>query len=1172
MKFTKLRLLGFKSFVEPMDFLIENGLTGIVGPNGCGKSNLVEALRWVMGENSYKNMRASGMDDVIFAGSNQRPARNTAEVTVYLDNSARKAPAGFNDADDLEITRRIERESGSNYKINGRDVRARDVQLLFADASTGARSPSLVGQGRIGEIISQKPTQRRGLLEEAAGISGLHSRRHEAELRLKAAESNLERLEDVMAQIATQLEGLKRQARQASRYRNLSSDIRGTEATLYHLRWRDLLSEEESASAQLRAAEREMAEATTTQTAAARQEAVANHALPELRDAQVEKAAALQRLTLAARELDSEEARIKEKLADLDRAITQLQADRAREEQLVAENADLLNALDEEKAQLLTEEEETGETQKAAEKALAEVEAALAKADKQASELTAKLAEAEGEARQLHQATEAARGRTARFASQAAEARRDLDKVSEQLTRDSGLETRRTEVEAAEVALAELEADSEAAQTRLAESREAETEARRKRAEAESAFNRLDTEARTLAKIVHAGEDEHFPPVLGSLKVTAGYEIALAAALGEDLDASLDAGAARHWSDAPEPKKGAGDPDLPHNLPRLGDFVKGPERLTRRLNQIGIVAAAHGAGLQKLLSQGQRLVSLEGDLWRWDGLVIKAGAPTPAAQRLEQRNRLEELEGRLNDAQAGLDAARRLFQQKRDEAADQARADQSARTRWRDGQKRLSSLRDALARAEREASQLLARKGSLEATLLRLADEEKEARLALAEAEARQKDLPDFDHLRRDRDQAHLAQSEKRSLVAEARAHAQGLKRETELRQRRLDTIERERKGWVARVGNADAQIATLDTRLQATRQESAKLKDNPDNIAVKRRTLLSEIAKAEDSQKEASDTLATAERAAMEAGMAAKVAMQALGTTREAHVRADERVKAIESRKEDLSRQIAEAMDCRPVGLLSLAGLKEGAALSAMAAVEGKLERLKNERERLGGVNLRAEEEAAEVTEQLTSMESERDDLIEAIKKLRTGIFNLNKEARARLLASFDVVNEHFKSLFAKLFGGGQAELQLTEADDPLEAGLDIIARPPGKKPQTMTLLSGGEQALTAMALIFAVFLTNPAPICVLDEVDAPLDDANVERFCTLLEEMRALTETRFVTITHNPITMARMDRLFGVTMAERGVSQLVSVNLEAAEELIAEDEKKVAVASVPPGHPSVM
>ncbi|MCT4654716.1 MAG: AAA family ATPase [Cohaesibacter sp.] len=1167
MKFTKLRLLGFKSFVEPMDFIIEPGLTGVVGPNGCGKSNLVEALRWVMGENSYKNMRASGMDDVIFAGSTHRPARNTAEVTLYLDNAERTAPAGFNDSDELEVSRRIERESGSNYKINGKDVRARDVQLLFADASTGARSPSLVGQGRIGEIISQKPTQRRGLLEEAAGISGLHSRRHEAELRLKAAETNLERLEDIMAQITSQLDGLKRQARQASRYRNLSAEIRKMDATLFYLRWQETKAKEEEARGGLRKADLAVAEASTHQSEAARNEAVASHALPDLRDDLASKSATLQRLTLASKELDQSEARIKEKLADLDRRIEQLKADRLREQNLVDENASILKQLDEEEAALKLEEESAESTAKDAASALARLEEDLQLAESRATELAAKLAESEGTERQMKQAAEAANHRKARLTQQRQANAQDLQKVSDSLARDAGLEEKRQDIEARKTALSGAEEQAEGASAKVAEAREAETLARRARADAEGKFNRLETEAKTLAKVVNAGRDERFPPILDSLKVETGFETALGAALGDDLDAPLNAEAGIHWGDT---KPDAADASLPHDLPMLATYVKGPERLVRRLRQIGLVSQAHGKGLQQQLAVGQRLVSREGDLWRWDGLVIKAGAPTPAAQRLEQRNRLEELEAKVDNAKGDLNHARAVFNEKREEVGHLVSAEQRARSHWREQQKILSQLRDALAKAERDANQLIARKTALEETGKRLAQEESEAQIALQEAQDQLAALPDLSELKLVRDEARLELGGKRAKVSEARAFAQGLKREGELRQRRLEAIARERTSWITRAANADNQIAVLDGRMAQTEEERRSLQDAPDTILEQRRALLGEIGKAEEAQKTASDQLAVAERASMEADLAAKKALEILSDRRGEKIRAEERLTSMIDRRLDMERQIVDALDCSPAATFDLAQLKQGAPLPAIASIEGKLERLKAERERLGGVNLRADEEATEISDQLTKMETERDDLIEAIKKLRTGIFNLNKEARARLLASFDVVNDHFKTLFSKLFGGGQAELQLTEAEDPLQAGLDIIARPPGKKPQTMTLLSGGEQALTAMALIFAVFLTNPAPICVLDEVDAPLDDANVERFMTLLEEMRKLTNTRFVTITHNPITMARMDRLFGVTMAERGISQLVSVSLEVAEEMIHEEDKK-AVSSIPPGHPLV-
>jgi chromosome segregation protein len=387
-----------------------------------------------------------------------------------------------------------------------------------------------------------------------------------------------------------------------------------------------------------------------------------------------------------------------------------------------------------------------------------------------------------------------------------------------------------------------------------------------------------------------------------------------------------------------------------------------------------------------------------------------------------------------------------------------------------------------------------------------------------------------------------------RSQLAEVRAEAQAIAREAELSNRRLQAIASERKQWNDRSSSAGSQIATIETRLEEARSERAGLEDAPARFAEQRRALIGDIETAEAERREAADHLAAAETALADADRDAKAALEALGRAREEAARAEERHEASRRRLADISHEIVEMLEVEPTAVSSLAGIEPGATLPDVGETEERLEKLRRDRERLGAVNLRADEELREVEAQHTSLTTERDDLVEAIKKLRHGIQSLNKEARERLLASFEVVNGHFQRLFTGLFNGGTAELQLIESDDPLEAGLEIIAKPPGKKPQSLSLLSGGEQALTAMALIFAVFLTNPAPICVLDEVDAPLDDHNVERFCSLLDEMSKSTETRFVIITHNPITMARMNRLYGVTMAERGVSQLVSVDLEGA------------------------
>ncbi|AXS42451.1 chromosome segregation protein SMC [Breoghania sp. L-A4] len=1149
MKFSKLRLLGFKSFVEPTEFHIRDGLTGVVGPNGCGKSNLVEAMRWVMGENSYKNMRASGMDDVIFSGSLNRPARNTAEVTLFLDNSERKAPAGFNDDDALEISRRIEREAGSAYKINAKDVRARDVQLLFADASTGARSPALVGQGRIGELIAAKPTARRQILEEAAGISGLHSRRHEAELRLRAAETNLERLEDVLVQIDGQLEGLKRQARQASRYRNLSADIRQAEAAILYLRWQEAQGAMAQAQTQLGEALSRVNEVASAQAQTAKDQAIAAHQVPQLRDASARAGAALQRLVLARNELDAEDRRIRERLRDLEQRRNQLAQDLEREERMGAENVELLAALDVEEAQLKQENESVQARTGEVEAKLEEAQGRLADSEARLAEKTEENAGLSAQRNQLQRAVGELAGRVERFKQQAGEIVRELEAVRERISSAHDVEEKRAGLEAMEEALAMAEERVDVAEAATRAAREAEQSARGPLTDAERRLSGLQSEAKALKSILDVASGGQWPPAVDSVSVATGFEAALGAAFGEDLDAPLSSEAPVHWG-AEHP--GADDPTLPDGVEALADHVDAPAALRRRLRQIGLVDRADGPRLQALLKPGQRLVAREGDLWRWDGFTVAAEAPTPAAQRLAQRNRLIEIEDRIQAMAGEVEDCRVALENAQGAVRVASEAEQATRGEVREAQRRVSDARNALAEVERAVAQLIARQGALEDSQQRILPELEEAGEALAEARAALEAIPDASGLEDAIARMRGAVAEERAAVSEIRATRDGLSREHEMRQRRVEAIARERKSWIERAANAERHLSVLRERQEEAAEEIAALQEAPGDIEEKRRALIGEIAKAEDARVEADDALAVAETLLRDADRAAKDALEGLSSAREGKVRAEERAEAAKARMADVEARIEEALEVPPGALREIAGLKEGAPLPDLDASERRLERYRVERERLGGVNLRAEDEMTEVSEQREALITDRDDLIEAIRRLRTGIANLNREARERLLASFEVVNEHFQRLFTHLFGGGMAELQLVDSDDPLEAGLEIVARPPGKKPQTMTLLSGGEQALTAMALIFAVFLTNPAPICVLDEVDAPLDDANVERYCDLLDEMAKLTDTRFVVITHNPITMARMNRLYGVTMAERGVSQLVSVDLEVAERIL--------------------
>jgi len=1149
-KITRLRLLGFKSFVEPTELVIETGLTGVVGPNGCGKSNLLEALRWVMGETSYKSMRASAMEDVIFAGTSARPARNMAEVTISIDNTARTAPAELNDADVLEVTRRIERDAGSAYRVNGDEVRQRDIKLLFEDAATGARSPALVRQGQIAEIVNAKPEQRRRILEDAAGVAGLHSRRHEAELRLKAAEGNLARVNDVLGQLGGQIETLKRQARQAKRYRELSIEIRKCEALLLHLSWTAAQGEVVVTEAALWESLSTLAAATEKEAAAVLTEAQRAEAMGPLREEEARRGAALARIRIEQETFEKEARRLADRQRELTARAEQMQRDIAREQQLVAEAREILDRLAGE-AQTITAESESGAVaEEAGRERLASAEAALAVAEARLAELTRRAIEARARRRSL-ESTHAERiGHVRRIEQQlvtlAAQARDIAAKApdAERLQRlgESGQRLMRE--------VGEIEAEALAAEERAVE---VAADARAREQESQAALltaGQLRTEVETLIKLLLPTRDDGLPPMIDELRVAPGYERALGAALGDDLDVPIADDAAMHWRRV---DRALDDPPLPTGAARMAAKVKGPPELTRRLAQIGIVSREDGRSLQQHLRPGQRLVSLEGDLWRWDGFTVAASAPTAAAMRLSERNRLGELE--VLEAAARRDS---------DDLASAALASREAhriaesnerrlRQLWREKQSELAKTREALTVIERQARETEQRLASVAENRAVAEDALIEANERLAEIELALETLDSGDALEADVVAAETETARHRGGVAEVRQALARLERDSHVRSGRLNAIGVESERWQSRCDGAGEHVATLGARMFETERELAEFADLPSQIEEQRAALHEQVQAAEAARREAADRLAEADTAHRESQQELRAAQAAVTNEREGRARIEAKLEGARQKRSDEARKIRETFECAPEGCLTIAEVAGDAALPALADVDRTVQRLKGDRERLGGVNLAAEEELQKLTEQFATMDLERLDVEQAINKLRGAIGQLNREAKKRLNDAFHTVNGHFQRLFGTLFGGGEARLEMIESEeDPLEGGLEIIARPPGKKPATLSLLSGGEQTLTALSLIFAVFLTNPSPICVLDEVDAPLDDSNVDRFCSMMDRMASETDTRFLVITHHPMTMARMDRLFGVTMGERGVSQLVSVDLATAERII--------------------
>jgi chromosome segregation protein len=1144
-QFQKLRLTGFKSFVEPTEFRIEPGLTGVVGPNGCGKSNLLEALRWVMGANSAKAMRAGGMDDVIFNGAGLRPQRSHAEVALTIDNSDLTAPAQFNQHPVIEVVRRIDRGEGSTYRINGREVRARDVQLLFADASTGANSPALVRQGQISELIAAKPQNRRRILEEAGGVSGLHTRRHEAELRLKAAETNLNRLDDIIRELDSNLGRLKREARAAEKYKRLSAEIRALQSAVLFSRWseaRDTLqrveAETQTAGALVETTAREAATANTAAVAA-------DEAIKPLREEATVAAAILGRLAIERDRVEREAEGAQAEVARLTAEIARIDADSAREAHIVEDAASALERLAADIAAVEAEIAAAPSRMPELEAEAKAAEEARAKADGEVERLAASVAADEARRRAAEARLDDARSRlnrTVRALEQAKSERAAIGPAN-----DPEAAAAKAKLAEAEGTLAEARAAVEAAETARGDAARAEQAARDEMRKLEDQLGRLKTEARGLAQLSARPAKSSYAPALDSVKPGKGYEAALAAALGEDLDAALDARAAAYWGN-----RELAAPTWPAGAEPLAPLVDAPKELATRLAFTALVARADGPKLQTSLEPGCRLVSKDGDLWRWDGFVSKADAPKPAAIRLEQRNRLAEAEAEIERLTPLHEAA--LTTAKDTQATFKAAEAHlgTVRAAPREIERTLAVARDTVERLDREATRRDARAQSLDETIARFEAERVEAQAGFETAEAGI-DGDGGDSLSPMLEQARQGATAAREAAALARSALDAERRERDGRVRRLEGLTRDLEDWTRRSAAAAKRIEALDQDRLKAQAAMAQAKDAPSLIEERRARLMDEFGVAETRRDKASDALDQAETNRAAAERFLRAAEAAASEAREARATLTARLDAARDRFGEIAGNIREAAKMEPEELGRRIAEEAVAVPKDAEGIEAHLFSLEREREAIGAVNLRAEEEAAEQTGRVQTMKTERADLTGAIGKLRAGIEELNAEGRTRLLAAFEVINGHFKSLFQALFGGGEAELRLIESDDPLEAGLEIYACPPGKRLSTMSLMSGGEQALTASALIFGVFLANPAPICVLDEVDAPLDDANVDRYCNMLNEMRQRTQTRFIAITHNAVTMSRMDRLFGVTMPERGISQLVSVDLMQAEALVA-------------------
>ncbi|NDD41173.1 MAG: chromosome segregation protein SMC [Rhodobacteraceae bacterium] len=1151
MRFTRLKLTGFKSFVDPTELLIQDGLTGVVGPNGCGKSNLLEALRWVMGENRPTAMRGGGMEDVIFAGAATRPARNFAEVSLTLDNSERLAPSGFNDSDVLDIVRRITREVGSAYKVLGKDVRARDVQMLFADASTGAHSPALVRQGQISELINAKPKNRRRILEEAAGISGLYQRRHEAELKLRSAEANLLRVDDVIEQLSNQLAQLMRQAKQAARYREIGESLRHAEGLLLFQRWQEAdhacLSAEQQLKERILAASQ--SEAEVRMSTKARE--AAEDAMPPLREEEAVASAILQRLNVQRDSLNEQEAQAKERIQTLENRIEQLLQDMERETGLNKDAGETIERLEWEARELAKATEGQDEKLSSAQAAAQDAAGVLQDREAEVSEKTEDVARLAARHQSAQRLFDDMKKTVERSEASAVAARQSAEEAEEKLSHVAQLlDEARTRSETAAAAAAQAEQALATIEQARSDTQSREADARAERSEAEGETNAIRAEVTALAKLVERDTAEG-GQIIDRLQVEKGFEKALGAALADDLRApEVDVDGPTGWAVLPAYGQ---DQQLPDGVTALSQHVSVPDVLGRRMGQIGLVDADDGNRLQPLLKPGQRLVSTEGDVWRWDGFRAWAeDAPSSAALRLQQLNRLEELKQLLERATVRMGAAQKAHESLNDLLAEQSRTEREARDARRDADREVGEAARFMSRAE--ADRDMAR-GRIETLKLAVERHEEEANVAIRqrnEAENALKSLGDLEAARDEIEDLRMTVEAARMTMMTKRSTFDEVRREGEARTRRSQEVTKELSGWRHRLETAEKRSAELFERKGQAEEELATAVAAPTEIAAQRDALGQAIEDAERRRQAAADRLAIGETQVREAMNKERDLERTASEAREVRAAAEARTEAAREAVQAAKDRIQEVLETTPEALLENLNT-DAERMPPSDQVEAEVNRLKRQRDALGAVNLRAEEDAREVEHEHAQLLNEKTDLEAAIKALRGGIASLNREGRERLLTAFEQVNENFGNLFKHLFGGGEANLVLVESEDPLDAGLEIMCQPPGKKLATLSLLSGGEQTLTALALIFAVFLANPAPICVLDEVDAPLDDANVTRFCDLLDEMCRRTHTRFLIITHHAVTMARMDRLFGVTMQEQGVSQLVSVDLKKAEQLVA-------------------
>jgi len=1154
MKFTRLKITGFKSFVDTTALDIKPGLTGLVGPNGCGKSNIVEAMKWNMGEAGPSRLRAGEMNDVIFSGTKGRPSRNSAEVILTIENNNEKLLQTYTNSDEIEVSRKIEKDEGSTYRINNKEVRQRDVQILYADIAIGSRSNAIVDQGQVGKIINSKAQERRQILEEAAGISGIHARKHETELKLKSTEVNLEKLEEIITNDRMRLKELSRQSNQAKRYKIISENIRELDAIILYQRWNKNLINIERLKKELETFTENVNEVTRKISSKSLQQEKIENDLSPLREEAQKYANLLNKFKVEYDLLIKEEESLSLEQATQKENIKYLKMEILNEENLHKELDNQFKELDNVISKISSNNTNIN---------LSQLNENLENAKKEEAYNSEVLTEAERVLSYNISQRDNLNNDISKLKLQNIDAVNNLKNTREELNNLNNIskDNDKKDIFYKDINILKKKLQEEDINEELiikkidlvkAEIKKFNEQTNEKKIILQGKLRNIDQYNASKDILTKLFESDEKNIVINYLKFPKGFEKAIEASLGHGLKAALEKSSIE-WRNIEQNTLNK----LPEGIISLSEHAKGVPEVFNILKLTGLVEnTVQGDLLQHKLMPGQQLVTKNGGLWRWDGYTHNEDAKTPANQILQNKTNLIDLNSKIKTSLLEADKCESIILNLHSKIELAEKNIREYNTKLLNINNNKIEIRNTIEQKQNALS-IYIENHNENRTKLAILQSSKSKYKQLLETlsndmdnyQNKEKSLISIEILKKNINQITIKNNEKKIELSN----------QISIYQKELSTIEN-KENQLTQLKNEQfrlsAQLTNIINRINNLKNNQSKAELNLKNLDFKpikiedsKIKILKEIDNLEENLTKTSNLLSESENTNKNIINDLRSYNEELIQYRENRARQEGLLQQSHERQNDDKEIIYEKLNISPDKFNEIIDISK--EFLDIEQSNLALEKLIIQRERIGPVNLVAEEDSEKLRIKLEEIEKEKEDLINAISKLRTSIRTINKEARSKLLEAFEEVNKYFKELFINLFGGGEAYLKLEGSDDPLESGLELMASPPGKKLQQMSLLSGGEQALTAMALIFSVFLTKPSPICVLDEVDAPLDESNVDRFLDLIDSISKKSGTRFLVVTHHRLTMARMDRLYGITMQEPGVSQLVSVSLKEAEKI---------------------